>query len=123
MKAAIVATGCVVLALALPAHAEQGETVRYSQKALLKSWALSRCLGEVNTDAGAKDDANATASALLERGRQPITVYESVGALVSKYASRKYEGSVKSDFNTLKCIDLFNSRELDALAGKLSKMK
>jgi len=86
----------------------------YSQKALLKNWALSRCLAQVYTDESSKNDANATASAYLEQGRQPITAYEELSALVEKYAKRTYEGSIKSDFNTMKCIDLLNSKELES---------
>lgn len=111
-----------MLALVLSQQAcAQSDTEKYSQKQLLKNWALSRCLAQAYTDKSTKDDANATASAYLEYGKQPIEVYTELDALVGKYSQRHYSGSVDSSFNTMKCIDLFNSKELDDLSGKLSK--
>ncbi|WP_347989666.1 T6SS amidase immunity protein Tai4 family protein [Methylomonas sp. AM2-LC] len=95
----------------------------YSQKTLLKNWALSVCLAQISKDVGAREDANATASAYLEFGRQRIEDYDTLRSLVEKYVNRKYAGSIKSDFNTMKCIDLFHSKELDDLASKFSKKK
>jgi hypothetical protein len=122
MKTAMTVIGVLALALSQQSHA-QSETDRYSQKTLLKNWALSRCLGEVYTDAKTKEDAYAAASAYLEFGRQPIEVYEALSTVVNKYASRSYAGSVNSNFNTMKCIDLLNSKELDELTNKFSKRK
>ena len=112
-------------------RAEQGGSVKYdrsmtetySQKTLLKNWALSVCLAKIAKDAVAREDANATASAYLEFGQQPLEAYEELGKLAERYANRKYGGMVKSDFNTMKCIDLFHSKELDRLAGKLSRTR
>lgn len=92
---------------------QESQIGSYSQKTLLKNWALSRCLAQVYTDATSKNDANATASAYLERGRQSIDAYDELSTIIDKYAKRTYEGSIKSDFNTMKCIDLLNSKELE----------
>lgn len=123
MKNVFTALGLVMLVLAQPASADESVASKYSQKTLLKNWALSRCLGQVYTDGKAKEDANASASAYLEFGRQPLAAYEAVGLIVDKYANKRYTGSVRSDFNTMKCIDLFHSKELDELAGKFSAAK
>ena len=101
----------------------QSEVRSYSQKTLLKNWALSSCLARVYEDQNTRDDASAAAAAYLEFGRQPIEAYESLERLVEKYASRKYFGSIQSDFNTMKCIDLFHSRELDSLVRRLLRSK
>ncbi len=122
MKTIIGVIAFAVLTISQQAHAQE-ETSKYSQKVLLKNWALSRCLGQVYVDEKTKEDANATASAYLEFGRQPIESYEALGRLVDRYASRKYAGSIRSDFNTMKCIDLINSKELENLVSKLSKAK
>ena len=92
---------------------------RYPQKTLLKNWALSRCLAEVYSDEGTKADANATASAYFEFGVLPVEAYDGVRALISTFSKRKYGGSIKSEFNTMKCIDLFHSNDLDLLATEL----
>ena len=96
-------------------------TARYSEKDLLKNWALSVCLATVVEDAATKEDANATASAFMEYGRQDIEAYEQVRELVERFTARRYFGSIPSSFNTLKCIDLFHSKELDKLTGRLTR--
>lgn len=110
--------GLVACMAMTQAACAQAATARYSQKDLLKNWALSRCLASVYADPAVKGDANATASAYLEFGHQPMAAYEALDALAGSYARRKLTGSVPSHFNTMKCIDLYNSRELDALAAK-----
>ena len=97
-----------------------GVADRYSQKTLLKNWAFCVCLAAVSKDSNTKEDANSTASAYLEFGRQSIEAYNALRELAEQYANKKYGGSIKSEFNTMKCIDLFHSEELDKLAEKLS---
>jgi hypothetical protein len=123
MKNVFTTLGLVAFVLAQQASAEESAASKYSQKTLLKNWALSRCLGQVYADDKTKEDANASASAYLEFGRQPVEAYEAFGAVIDKYAHKKYAGSVPSEFNTMKCIDLFHSKELDRLASKLSAAK
>jgi len=96
-------------------------TQSYSQRDLLKNWALSRCLAAVTNDKETKDDGQATAAAYLEFGKQPIEAYEELDALVEKFAQRKYSGSIPSKFNTMKCIDLFHSKELETVIAKWVK--
>jgi hypothetical protein len=61
MKRTLATLGVILLSLTQPATA-QDQGKHYSQKTLLKNWALSRCLGQVYADAKTKEDANATAS-------------------------------------------------------------
>lgn len=95
-------------------------TSTYSQRDLLKNWAFSACLAAVSKDAGTKADANATAGAYLEFGRQGIEAYNELHKLVETYAARRYEGSTGAEYNTMKCIDLLHSAELDRLATRLA---
>ncbi len=95
------------------ASAHVPQTDKYSQKTLLKNWALSRCLAKSYDDEGIKEDANATASAYLEYGKQGIETYNKLNVLVDKYVSLTYGGSIKSEFKTMKCIDLYHSKELE----------
>lgn len=97
-----------------------GMTDRRSQKTLLKNWVFCVCLANVSKDSNTREDANSTASAYLEYGRQPIEAYDALRELAEQYANKKYGGSIKSEFNTMKCIDLFHSKELDKLTEKLS---
>ncbi|WP_160147403.1 T6SS amidase immunity protein Tai4 family protein [Caballeronia pedi] len=88
------------------------------QITLLKDWALSRCLAKVYVEAAAKSDANASASAYLEKGDLPMEAYDAADRLASDYANRKYTGSIESEFGTKKCIDLFESEALSELATR-----
>jgi hypothetical protein len=99
------------------------QTSKYSQKTLLKNWALSICLAQINQDERMSKDAASTAGAYLEFGRQDLSVYEEIRTVVAKYVSLQYGGSVPSQFNTMKCIDLFHSSELDRLTTKAVKKK
>ncbi|GGD56415.1 T6SS amidase immunity protein Tai4 family protein [Caballeronia grimmiae] len=89
------------------------------QQALLKRWALSRCLGKVYADAAVKRDAEATASIYLEAGIVPADAYSAVDQLATDYANRHYTGSIDSSFGTKKCIDLFDGKPLDHLTKRL----
>jgi len=115
---AIATLASLALARAATGPTEASVTAAYSQKTLLKNWALSVCLAKVAKSTDVKDDANATAGAYLEFGKQPIEAYDALRALVDRYAQRKYSGAVQSEFNTMKCIDLLHSKELEVLAGK-----
>lgn len=117
-----VALALVVLGMAT-ASAEAADpiprTAKYSQKILLKNWALSRCLGQAYGVKAAQDDAYRTAGAYLEFSIVPVERFDSLSALVDKYLRADYRGSQEGSFNTMKCIDLFHSRELDRLAASL----
>ena len=99
----------------------KGPVATYSQKTLLKNWTMSVCLAKVAKTQDAKEDANAAASAYMEFGKLPIEAYEPLRELADRFAKRTYGGSIQSDFNTMKCIDLMHSSELDTLATRLAK--
>lgn len=104
-----------------PARDGSPMTASYSQKDLLKNWALSTCLATVATDPALRADANATASAYMEFGHQAPEAYAALRELAESYAARRYSGSVEGRFDTMKCIDLFHSRELNSLVARLAK--
>jgi type VI secretion system (T6SS) amidase immunity protein Tai4 len=129
MRLAITMLGSILIVFSQNAQAqaaEQGQTYpvyNYSQKTLLKNWALSRCLGRVATDEKSRGDAYATAAAYLEFGHQGMDVYKKLGVLIDKYAGKSYHGSIQSDFNTMKCIDLFHSKGLDQFVNQATKRR
>ncbi|MEN9867646.1 MAG: hypothetical protein RL748_3236, partial [Pseudomonadota bacterium] len=81
----------------------QPQTARYDQKTLLKNWTLSICLAQTAKDERTAEDAGITASAYLEFGQQDLDAYAELRKLVTKYKNLKYDGSVKSEYNTMKC--------------------
>jgi hypothetical protein len=88
---------------------------------VLKKWALSRCLAKAAGESPAGDDAAKTAAAYLEMGKAGIEVYERLDELAGGYLAREYTGSVKGNYNTMKCLDLYDSDELDKLARDSAK--
>jgi hypothetical protein len=88
---------------------------------LLRKWTLSRCLARASADSPGGDDAAKTAAAYLERGTSGIDVYEKLEALAGRYLERQYTGSVQSNYNTMKCLDLYDSDELDRLVRNAAK--
>jgi Type VI secretion system (T6SS), amidase immunity protein len=90
----------------------------YSQTLLLKNWVLSRCLAKAYPSKQAKTDAQLSASGYLEFGNVPIEAYDEGELLVDQYLKRTYSGVIKNSYNTMKCIDLFHSKALEALTQK-----
>jgi len=90
------------------------------QAAALKNWTLCKCLAMAFPDTPGGDDAAKTAAAYLEFGTAPIESYEPLKILAGEYLERTYSGSVPSSYNTRKCIDLYESGELEELARRIS---
>ncbi|HMW49349.1 MAG TPA: T6SS amidase immunity protein Tai4 family protein [Cellvibrionaceae bacterium] len=89
-------------------------------KKALKNWTLSYCLASALEPGPAKQDALNTAGAYLEAGNQPIEAYEAATLLINNYLAKNYTGIRPGSFNTKKCIDLYESSELDSLTRKYS---
>ncbi|MGO9422331.1 T6SS amidase immunity protein Tai4 family protein [Roseiarcus sp.] len=89
-----------------------------SQGDLLRNWALSRCIAKAFGPGKVKDDANISASAYLEEIRARPEVYEEIDSLVTQALARTASGSVKGNYNTKKCIDLYSSKALRQLIEK-----
>lgn len=119
----VVLASTAMVANAAPIAQDLPRTSSYSQPVLLKNFALSVCLGQVAKDEQAARDAGLTASAYLEFGNQDIDAYDELRKLAISFASRKYSGSVEGEYNTMKCIDLFHSKELDQVVQKWVKRK
>jgi hypothetical protein len=92
-----------------------------NQKIIYKNWVLSRCLSYTLQDSSQKQDALNTASAYLEQSSLSVEQLLDSEPLIQTFLSRNYQGSIKGTFNTQKCIDLFNSEELDELYRNLEK--
>lgn len=126
MKNSKVTVACLLTALlafqplaAQPANTGRGKN---DQKILMKNWALSICFARIAQDEQTKKDAGLTARAYLENSQQDVEDFEKIGKLVDEYIALNYGGSVKSEYNTMKCIDLFHSKKLDQLTTTLVKM-
>ena len=103
----------VLLGSACAAHGSMSEP---TEATLLRDWALSRCIAKAAKDSPMAGDAARTAAVFLERGSSEITKYEELEKLVDRFLAREYSGSVPGSYDTLKCIDMYHSRELTEAA-------
>lgn len=116
----LVATLACHTVAAQPAFTGKGAN---EQKILMKNWALSICFARIAHDQATRADAGLTASAYLENSQQDLEDFDKIDKLVDKYLAMKYGGSVQSNYNTMKCIDLFHSTELDRLVSRLVRQR
>lgn len=121
LAAVLVSVSVATQAQTAGERTDRPATASYSQRVLLKNWAFSVCLAKVAKTQDAKDDANAAASAYMEFGKLPIGSYEPLRELADRYGKRVYGGATPGEFNTMKCIDMMHSRELEALTSKLAR--
>ena len=117
--------GVVVLLVAFAitscANIETNNSDESSQKEIFKNWVLSRCLSYTFQNENQKQDALYTASAYLEQSTLSVEQLLESEPLIQSFLSQNYQGSIAGTFNTKKCIDLFNSHELDKLYNSLKK--
>lgn len=84
-----------------------------AQRALLKDWVLSRCIGRGLGPGKTREDAYASAAALLERGAFDIDAYNRLDVTIDAQLAGRYGGSIPGDFVMLKCLDLYHGPALD----------
>jgi hypothetical protein len=85
------------------------------EKKIYKSWVLSRCLSTIQSTDQEKQDALNSASAYLEQSSLPVEAFTNALPLITEFISKDYRGSIQGSFNTMKCVDLFYSDELNRL--------
>jgi hypothetical protein len=125
LPAALLA-GCAITKDCPPANSpvfDDAAVWNYPPRVLLKNWALSACLAKITQDTDTKRDAARTANGYAEYGVMSLEEIDEMTSLIDEYIAKKYEGHTEtgerpSTFDTMKCIDMFYSAELDAMAGK-----
>lgn len=90
----------------------------YSERTLLKNWALSHCLGSAFAESQVRQDAYRSAGGYLEYGHAPPQAYEDIGKLTNQFLAKKYLSHTGGSLHTMACIDLFHSKELAQLVSK-----
>ena len=111
-------SSALVLAAALGGAAARdaggGEAV------FLKRWALARCLAIAAKEGPFAEDAAATAGAYLEKSAAGIEAFEAMDGLAKAFLARTLAGEAPVAFDTMKCLDLYDSPELDGLVGRFA---
>lgn len=108
---------CALLALTA-ASPPQAKSASAAQRAMLKDWTLARCIGRGLGPSPARDDAYASASALLERGDYEVEVYNQLDMLIGPQLAKAYGGSVPGNYVMLKCLDLYHGAALDRMVAQ-----
>ncbi|MDR1425189.1 MAG: type VI secretion system amidase immunity protein Tai4 [Azoarcus sp.] len=107
------------------ANYSQPQTDTYSPRDSLKNWVLSICFANIIKDDGdARHDAAMSAAGYFEFGNIRLEERDELILLVKKYIAKKYSGHFDlgiepAELNTMKCIDLFHSIELDNLVTRM----
>src|SRR5690606_10154390 len=87
-----------------------------NQIKLFKYWTLARCGATLSKQAGSaalEEDWSNTAAAYLEYSSVPLQANEAAQALVDQFLKNTTRsGSTGGSYESMKCIDLFNSKAL-----------
>lgn len=88
------------------------------QASLLTRYTLSQCLAAAYPGTAIERDARAASGGYLEFGDLPIEAYEEATALARQAAARTYNGKHGEPLHAMKCLDLLDSPELEALLDR-----
>ena len=104
------------------AGADKIDAIHRTNAENFKDRALSACIATANKETPAGNDARIATSAFIEWTYYDDKANAAVDKLIEKYLSRDYsnpvEGYAGVQFNTLKCLDLYHSRELRDLVRR-----
>jgi hypothetical protein len=95
--------------------------VRYSDAELLRNWALARCLSKAFPGSPLEPDAAAAGAGYVEWGSVEADAYTEIATLADRFLSRTYGSQSGQPLQTMKCIDLFHSAELDRIVKRYAK--
>ncbi len=88
----------------------------------LKAYALNFCIGEAFKDQkSVQSETIVAARAYFDFGHFNHDAYIEAAKLATSFLAKNYVSENGEKLVMLKCIDLFNSKELDALAKKYSR--
>lgn len=89
-----------------------------SQKAIFNNWLIDRCIGKIDSESKLMDDAFKSAAVWLELSKLPVEAFNEGDILIEEYLRLKLDGSVKSNYNVLKCTLLLSSGEAISIFDK-----
>ncbi len=109
--------------LVITCHAEAAERRHYTATQYLKNYALSACLADGYKATEVVNDATAGANGYKELGSLSIEAYNDALVLVRSFLKKEYPSQSGEPLTVMKCIDLYNSKELDQLARRYAPLK
>ncbi len=120
MRALVAAMAFVFSMATAPADVERFVARKYSQADLLRNYALARCLSQAFPGSPLDPDASASAAGYLERGSVSADAYAEIAKLADEFLVHKYLSLSGQPLQTMKCIDLFHSSDLDRIVRRFS---
>ncbi|MDR0564513.1 MAG: type VI secretion system amidase immunity protein Tai4 [Azoarcus sp.] len=91
----------------------------YTQRDITKNYAFSACFAEIAKDNDTRTDAGSCIYGYFQFGILDIDDYSILRKISQSFIKRKYGGKNPTKYNTMKCIDLYYSPELETLVTKL----
>jgi hypothetical protein len=119
-------TLAVACCLSLVSSACFGDGVgksRYTPIQYLKNYALSACIADGYQSKEVVNDAIAGANGYKELGSLDIEAYNEAAVLGRKFLAREYMSQGGERLILMKCIDFYQSKELDQLSRKHARKK
>lgn len=86
----------------------------------LKNYALSTCIADGGLGDDTAKDAAAAARGYLEFGDLPLEAHTEATLLGRQFLAREYKSSSGAKMVIMKCIDFYNSPELEKLSLRYS---
>jgi hypothetical protein len=87
---------------------------------LLKNYAMASCLGRAFPGSALVPDANASAAGYIEHGSVSADAYVEIVKLADIFLARKYASISGQPLQTMKCIDLFHSEDLNRVVKRFT---
>lgn len=95
----------------------------YSSEQYLKNFALSTCVSIGYQSEKVKKDAAAASRGYLEFGDYSLSAHTAARKLAQEFLARKYGSQSGEPMILAKCIDLYNSKELQKLVDDFKDKK
>jgi len=113
--------GIVIFLLFFGCVAKQETALNYTPIEYFKNYALCTCIADGFQSQEVGKDAAAGARGYFEFGALPLEAHTEATKLGRAFLSKEYKSMSGEKLIIMKCIDLYNSQELDALAKKFVK--
>jgi hypothetical protein len=101
----------------------QKSAKQYSSIQYLKNYALCTCIADGFESKEVIKDAAAGARGYLEFGDLPLDAYTQATLLGRDFLKREYKSMTGQKLVLMKCIDFYNSKELNELAKRFKNKK
>ena len=106
-------------------HATEHEFKNADEKTIFRNFTLAVCLSTAYQSDSQKltNDANKAAGAYSQFGHMGFQAYEDATVLIDSWLKKDYQSKSGGQIEIMKCIDLYNSKELAEFFQKYDPCK